>query len=647
MRPSRFHLCIASLLAIFLAQTLWRAAHQSATWDEGGNLAAGYSYWAWGDYRVSTYNFILAQKIAALPLVWLAPRFPTPGAGPVDCTILGHAMLYELGNNPRELLLASRATIAVIGTILGLVVALWAKRLFGSGGALVALTCYVFEPNILAHSSLVTTDIVATLLLLGVTGAWWRLLHRCDFAQWLQFACLFTLMLVTKYSITAFAVIAVILVCIRLVARRPLTVALPFRSAALEIGARGAQLRWFIAAAALTVALAWFGIWAIYGFRFALPEGTVNWADAGPGTLTYRSAMLLRSWHVLPEAYIKDLSGLKSIVVPRPTFFAGRWYPGGVHGYFPLMFLLKTPIALLLAAAVSLGLLARVAWRCIRSPEDSVGRRGTLYECWPLVVLIVVYGGMACASPLNIGLRHLLPIYPALVILCGILVWLPWRQHWWIRALAVVSVGALGAAAAVSLSSPLAYFNEFAGGPSNGYRWAADSSYDWGGELPALGRWLAQHAAREMAEGRVHLAYFGTAQPSAWGVRARGLETFEPLAPFDRKAWQPGLYIFSATVLQTGPSMVFGQWTTDLEGVYRDRLAALDQNGGVPASRDDTLVLQKLATARLAAWLRDSARPPMARVGQVYFVFDLNAEDLRRALWDPWSAKLPSSPYSP
>ena len=111
----------------------------------------------------------------------------------------------------------------------------------------------------------------------------------------------------------------------------------------------------------------------------------------------------------------------------------------------------------------------------------------------------------------------------------------------------------------------LAYFNQVAGGPKNGYKHLVDSSLDWGQDLPALTSWLAQNPDR-FGTGRLYLAYFGTALPEWYGIQATSL-------PCDRSApklapLKPGTYCISATALQQVYSLQHGKWTREYEADY-------------------------------------------------------------------------------
>jgi hypothetical protein len=630
---------VAFLLVLFAGQATWRAAHQSATWDEGGHLGAGYSYWAWGDYRVATYNFVFAQKLAASPLLLLKPNFPARPYQSEDCTLLGAKLLYESGNDPQRLLLASRLMIVAVGTALGLLVAGWARHIFGDAGALVSLGFFAFEPNLLAHSSLVSTDIVNAAVLLGLTWSWWALLHRCDLRRLLCFAVLLTLMLVTKFSFVVFAAVAGVLLAGRLAIGRELIVAWPGRGDPFRVTTRQKQIFLLAAASVIAAFLAWVGIWAVYGFRATLPDGILGWDNPPPGTLTNRALTLVRSLHVLPEEYLHDFTGLRSMVVPRPTFIAGLLLPHGVHWYFPLMFALKTAVPFLAGIAASI---AAISIAAARHGKAALTNQ-FLYECLPVVVLAATYAASACASTLNLGVRHILPCYAAAAILCGILPSLLDFRRVWQRLLFLTAILWTIESAAVAASSPLAYFNEFAGGPARGSHWAVDSSCDWGGELPALATWLKKSVPPAQQDS-VYLAYFGTAQPDAWGVRAKVLEgTTRPALPFGRTRWQPGWYIFSATLLRGGSTGAFGWWTRERETEFQNLLARLDAAGGTFADEGQSPWLSSLAITRLAAKLR--SRTPDALVAANFFAFHFSEAETEDLLFGSPPALSPT-PYS-
>ena len=111
------------------------------------------------------------------------------------------------------------------------------------------------------------------------------------------------------------------------------------------------------------------------------------------------------------------------------------------------------------------------------------------------------------ASPLNLGERHLLPTYPALLILAGAASgWFrsEHRRFWSAAVVALLAV--LGAESMAIRPHYLAYFNVLAGGPESGYRHLVDSSLDWGQDLPGLKRWLEAADGRSAGPATVELS---------------------------------------------------------------------------------------------------------------------------------------------
>src|SRR5205085_2115536 len=127
-------------------------------------------------------------------------------------------------------------------------------------------------------------------------------------------------------------------------------------------------------------------------------------------------------------------------------------------------------------------------------------------------------------SNLNIGVRHVLPVYPFLYAAAGACFTFA-VQRW--RKPAVVTVSLLGVMLLTEtlLAWPnyIAYFNPAAGGPRGGFKLLGDSNLDWGQDLPLLANWQHQHPDVPLA-----LSYFGTADPVAYDIRSFPLPPWPP-----------------------------------------------------------------------------------------------------------------------
>jgi hypothetical protein len=160
---------------------------------------------------------------------------------------------------------------------------------------------------------------------------------------------------------------------------------------------------------------------------------------------------------------------------------------------------------------------------------------------------------------LNIGHRHILPIYPFLFVLCGSLAleWQKWQprvqQRTAVVALALIVISSVLVFAppwrpAVVFPHYLAYFNELAGGPRNGYKNLVDSNLDWGQDLKGLKSWLERKGVAEP----INLCYFGVTDARHYGfphVNLPGTFDTAPSVTFE-EARVPGYVAISATHLQ-------------------------------------------------------------------------------------------------
>ena len=218
-------------------------------------------------------------------------------------------------------------------------------------------------------------------------------------------------------------------------------------------------------------------------FRYA-PSTTPGWVFALHDNPAVQRAVpsiaalvgWIDSYHLLPNAFSEGFLHGQGLVQGRPSFLAGSYSNFGWWYYFPIAFLIKTPLALL--ALFFMGVVSSV-------------RRGRLLsldgEAF-LVVPIVLFLGVAMTSTLNIGLRHILPIYPFVIVLAVVACTRARRRQgeartgdlrrccWRLALLEFASV----------YPNNLAFFNRAVGGPSNGFRYLADSNLDWGQDLKPL-----------------------------------------------------------------------------------------------------------------------------------------------------------------
>lgn len=181
----------------------------------------------------------------------------------------------------------------------------------------------------------------------------------------------------------------------------------------------------------------------------------------------------------------------------------GEINQNGRAAFFPVGILIKTPIPFLLLALVGSACLLRRA----RREDEPLGMVP------PLAAALIV---LACVpSAINIGMRHVLPIFPLLAICAGVGAHSLWRwrgnENAASRMLVLALLGWQIAAGVRAHPDYLAYFNECCTVAPE--RWLVDSDLDWGQDLNRLSQALKAHKADH-----VYLAYFGGADPTRHGL---------------------------------------------------------------------------------------------------------------------------------
>jgi hypothetical protein len=595
------------LLGLYWWQAVSASTHWSQTSDELAHVTAGYAADRYGDFRLQPENGCLPQRVHGLSPWLLGAKLPS------DLGLwqrsqgwqIGWEFLYQ-GDNPTDrLLLGARALNALFGVGLGLFIFVVARRWYGDGGGLLALGFYAFSPDFLAHGPLATSDLAVALLLPLASWCFWRHLTHRDLRSGLLAGLVTGLALVAKFN-------GLLLI--------PIYVLLAFAEAGRH-GQRGAAGR-VLRNAGLGLGQALAGgaiIWAFYGFRFAL---------AGPGLpaplqlpwpwpylLDHVGGLagpirLALSWQLLPEAWLYGLTNVLGGATARAAFFAGEYRDQGWWEFFPTLFLVKTPLAMLAGLAVALGL----GLRQRRHSAPGAGREA-LFRWLPVAVPAAVVWATALTGHLNIGQRHILAAYPALFIALGGLARVPRR---WLL-LPVLLLAAQATESWLIRPHYLSYFNALAGGPAPAYRLVVDSSLDWGQDLPALRDWLG--ANRRPAE-PVYLGYFGSAWPPHYGVRPTWFLPVPALArpPLQPYELSPGLYCLSATTLAQVYSDYRGPWRPEWEQRWT-------------APMTDYAAYDGLRFARLCKYLQ--RRAPDAQAGFSILIYRLDAAELRAALSGP------------
>lgn len=515
----------------FTALELNAYTQKSATWDEPIHLTAGYAALAQHDYRVDPSHPPFLRMWAALPL--LAVESLRADTGVIDRTPIpswlegtgapyhfSRQFLYSRGDADR-LLYAARFMVVILGIVGGILVFCWANEWLGFLPAVCALILYTVEPNLSAHASLVTTDFGLTCFMFGTIYFLWRTSRGATTFNVATLAMFFALAVVTKFSAVLLGPIVLALLALSVAWRSAITP----KAAVGIIGLLGAT--------------AFVAIWAICGFQYA-PSESGTWLlhlqDIAPVRQAVPNVAKVVGWidarQLLPNIFTQGFLFCLATLQEQSAFLAGQYSNVGWWYYFPVAFLIKTPIALL--ALLLAGVLL-----CVRRPREL----GSANEAF-VVLPIVVYLGFAMASAFNIGVRHILPIYPFVILIAAaagrkLLV----AHRTWNRiALATLTTLAIAEFGGV-WPHTLTFFNQLVGGPPNGFKYLADSNLDWGQGLKGLGQWMNRNGVDH-----VNLAYFGQADPVYYHISSTPLPVGFDEKP-TTKPELPGYVAIGATVL--------------------------------------------------------------------------------------------------
>ncbi|GMV07161.1 MAG: glycosyl transferase [Gemmatimonadota bacterium] len=509
MKPSTTRIALAGLCACVFVQAFFSLRQKSLTYDELSYIPAGYSYVVTGDFRLNHEQPPLMKLLAGAGMLPLRPRLPVEhaswaAAGEGDLNTqwdFGREFLLRANPNGERLVLFARIPTVLVTMLLVVGVFVFARDLYGPAAGLLAATLCAFDPNILAHGRLATTDLGLACFTLLAVWAYRRLIRKPAMGTLLAAGALLGLALLAKFS------------GLFLLALYPLwALALPWVPGAVSVPRQ-------IAGRPVPR-----GPMSRLGTSVALCAGVIAVA------LLVVSLGYLAPFRA--DLYFRDFLAVNVNVDLRfQTYFHGAFTEGRIPWYFVAAFLLKTPLALLLL----LGL--RAASRIRHGGEGwDVG----ILLLSPVVIWFVIISWKA----FQIGIRYVLPVYPFLFVLTSGIVASPWFRRRGVRV-AVAGLVAWGIGSSLATYPHyLPYFNELAGGPSRGIEWLDDSNVDWGQDLILLRRFLRDNGIHD-----ARITGMARYDPALYGVPGFDLPPHEAVGILSNPAPPPAVYAVSAHLL--------------------------------------------------------------------------------------------------
>jgi len=357
-----------------------------------------------------------------------------------------------------------------------------AWEMFGSWEALTALAIVAFEPNLIAHGSIVTTDMAISATSFGAIYALYRFGKDQTWIRFLVVASAFGLMLAAKHSAVIFVgILFALLIADTILFRR--TEARFSRRLFKPIAA-------FVGIFLIGLAI----LWSFYGFRYyAIPSATepsISVADyikenGRPEMVTSfpaKATEVVSKTTLFPESYVLGMADVISWG-SRNSWIFGRVYPTGKWFYFPVAFVVKSSIALLFLLPIGLlfAYFNRDKWR----------------EAMFLLVPASAFFLVASSSTFTTGVRHILPIYGLLIVVAAAgAIWLcrKFRAFRYVLV-ALLLISAIGTVRAAP--NYMAFANDLWGGYRNTHRIFSDSSVDIGQSMKLVNEYLSREGAED------------------------------------------------------------------------------------------------------------------------------------------------------
>jgi hypothetical protein len=515
-----FPIVLVCAIVVAASTLMFRAAfEESAIMDEVAHIPAGYGYVKYLDFRLNPEHPPFLKALAAIPLLFADVRFP------VDHTSwtkdvngqweAGAQFLYKYGNNADQIIHLARIFPILLTVLTIILIYIWSREIIGKWWALLPTVLFGLSPTVLAHGHYVTTDIAATFGIFLATYLFCKfLLHSSP--QTLAWAGIgFGIAQLTKFSnallIPFFVIMTLIYAGVRVL---------------------GNKRWWYYIKSLIFIFIIGFAV--VYAVYFLF---TINYPPARQ--LSDTSSILApfkphfmadidifmvknRLFRPFGEYFLGLLMVLQRSAGGNTGYFLGDISNTGWWYYFPTVLLIKEPLPSIIFLLFGLFFVFKNVIRSWFAIPEGIKSKikgltdylGTHFPEFAMLVFIIIYWAYSMKSPLNIGVRHLIPTLPLIYILTASSLknWFEKRNslpaesvlakilsvlgEFAKRSAKLIFIGALilWLILEVCAASPyfLSYFNEIGGGVSSGYRYVTDSNYDWGQDMKRLQKFVAE-----------------------------------------------------------------------------------------------------------------------------------------------------------
>lgn len=531
MRPAAEAATLAAILLSTAALLIYQDWHTGVTADEPGHLVSARLFWKGGD-RLRPQDMppvikIVAGWVPALMALPLPADLGRPGEDRREWEVAIDMMQRLPPASIQGVFFWSRLPLAIFPLLTTVLIWWWARQLFAHWIALTLAALFALEPTALAHGALFKNDLAATFSYLLFWFSVWRYWRQPTLTRACALGALAALAMLTKLSMLFLVPLAAVLVLLRLRKLRAVV---------------WAALALIACYAVVTVA-----------YRFDVrPLTAAEWQFASRAAYVPRSFVAIAwcfQYVPMPTSLWTGLITLFSNTsFDLPVYMLARVWPQGNPFYFPFALLVKVPVTLwaLMTIGLALGIVER-----------------RIQVLWLLPG--AVYIALASTVPLQLGVRLVLPAMPFGLLICAFSI--DWLSRTRTRALLLGGLAALLLFESARVyPCGIAFFNLAAGGPSNGFRYLADSNLDWGQGLGDLARYTRQHHIPS-----VRLSYFGNDMMYRYFLGNQVVPLAPPwseqLVKSDRLVPEPGAwYAISPTLI---PGQFFAPRFKDYYAAFR------------------------------------------------------------------------------
>src|SRR6185437_12271399 len=514
---------VVFLIVIFCIELLVPARRQSQVIDEACHIYSGYRYWTKADFGMNPEHPPLVKLLAALPLLPMHLKVsvpPPPIFFKFSEFLGGKQFLYS--NDADAILFRARAAVSLLAVALALLIFAATYEMFGLTTAFIALLLCVFEPNLLAHGSFVTTDVGMAMFLFATVYAFYRYVKKPSIGRLAVVSISAGLALAAKHS--------AILLCPILILLAIAEIARAAKNREKTSADLTAQIS-HLAGSLLVIAAVALGIlWAAYGFRFqarpaelARTPSLEQYAAQLEHPGRAKPVLIAARHHLLPEAYLYWLIGVQNAPRYLNSFLFGTVYRHGQWFYFPAVLVIKSTLGFLLLL-------------CLLPVALVICAQNYAREFLFLSIPAVIYFLVAMASGFNIGVRHILPVYPFLLVLAAFVAGtLIHKNKIWAAVACALLLFHVVSSIRV-FPNYLTYANEMWGGPAKTYKILSNSNVDWGQQLKVTKEYLDARSIKDcwfdyFSWALVDPQYYGIPCKPLPGYLSQAFDVYPPSAP--------------------------------------------------------------------------------------------------------------------